>query len=75
MKVKLGILFISALVLASGCARKCPPCPINNTGAAGSYTSSAPMPSSTGSFNGSAPASSTSGSAYGASSTGRYVSK
>ena len=75
MKVKLGILFISALVLASGCARKCPPCPMNNVGSTGSY-SSAPMPSSAGSYTSSAPAASTtSGSAYGASSTGRYVSK
>ncbi len=71
MKIKLGILFISALVLASGCARKCPPCPISTGtyGASSSYTST---PMQSGSY--SAPAEDTS-SKYSSNASARYVSK
>ncbi len=44
MKVHFGILLIGALVLASGCARKCPPCP---TSAPVSYGTAAYSPAST----------------------------
>ena len=73
MKIKLSILFISALVLASGCARKCPPCPMNtgSYGAAPSYDA-APVQASNASY--SAPAADTS-SQYSANSNARYVSK
>ncbi|HCM41840.1 MAG TPA: hypothetical protein PLY88_00745 [Candidatus Omnitrophota bacterium] len=43
MKIHFGILLIGALVLVSGCARKCPPCP---TSAPVSYGSGSYTPSS-----------------------------
>lgn len=40
MKIKLGLLLVSALIIASGCARKCPPCPVPSAiGSSGSYSS------------------------------------
>ncbi len=76
MKLKLSVLFIGALILASGCARKCPPCPSCGLGAgsygtSSSYTS-APMQSSAPSY--SAPAADTT-SKYSSNSNARYVSK
>lgn len=44
MKVHFGILLIGALVLVSGCARKCPPCP---TSAPVSYGSASYAPMAT----------------------------
>jgi hypothetical protein len=78
MKLKLGILFIGALILASGCARKCPPCPSCGLGAgsygtSSSYTS-APVQSSAPSY--SAPVdNTTTPSQYSSSAKARYVSK
>ncbi len=72
MKVHFGILLIGALVLVSGCARKCPPCP---TSAPVSYGSAAYSPAS------SSPSANYSGAAdqavsqYGTTSGNRYTSK
>jgi len=76
--MKSNVLFILAgiLILASGCARKCPPCPIDTMGASGSYSgnsSFAPAstaPASSSNYNSSEPSSQ-----YGAASTAKYVSK
>lgn len=72
MKVKLGILFLGALVLVAGCARKCPPCPsCANAPVYGSSSYSA-LPSSP-SVGSTSSTGSTSG--YGSGSGYQYVKK
>lgn len=73
MKLKLSVLFIGALILASGCAKKCPPCPSCALGSSYGQTSSY-APAATGTASYSAPVDS-SASNYSAAPTARYVSK
>lgn len=76
MKAQLGILLIGGLVLVSGCARKCPPCPTSAPVSYGSASyNSAPMAAAPVSY--SAPVSTQSSASPYSNSTGadRYVSK
>lgn len=72
MKIHLGLLLIGALVLVSGCAKKCPPCPVS---APITYGSGVYSPAASPSSSYSAAADEAVSPYASSSGSGRYVSK